>query len=97
MCGMILLTGPGASYFDISEPNFAAVILEQDVPLQAGPETWRGFKFARSDGGLNLVAAAVVFEDLNAIKPVLDVIAFNQNPRGVDFPNRTHRRFHERF
>src|ERR1041384_1375966 len=73
--------------FDISKPNFVAVILQQDVTGKFGAELWVGhvFEFAFGHAGQNLVASQFVLQNFRAVEPVLDMIAPNQNARLIPF------------
>ena len=55
--------------------HLVAVVLEQDVALDLRAEAGHVLELALGDGRLQLGAAELVFEDLRAVEPVLDVVA----------------------
>src|SRR5262249_52742948 len=70
---------------DIAEPNGGAVILKQDVAFADFAESLRGFELALGDVLLQVLAAALELDHLDAIQPVLDMIAFDDDSCLVEF------------
>ena len=66
--------------FHIAEPDFTPVVLEQEVSLDLVAESCGVLELARCHGCVDRVAATLVFEDLIAVEPMLDMVALDQNP-----------------
>jgi hypothetical protein len=60
--------------FDISEPNVASVILEQDVAFDPVPETRSVLKFALCNDRLERLRTTLVLEHLYPVQPMLDML-----------------------
>ncbi len=61
------------------------MVLEPDVALDLSAEPGDMFELAVSHRGLESLAAAVVFQHLFAVEPVLRVASFGENSRLIDF------------
>src|SRR5262245_36357371 len=73
---------------DVAVPHGVAMILQQDVAFGGFAETLRVFELALGDVLFQFLAAALEFEDLDAVQPVLNVVAFDNDARVVEFAGR---------
>src|SRR4029453_8328859 len=76
---------------DIAIGDLVAVVLQQDVALQLRPPAGLVLELALGFRRHQRRAAQLVFDQLHAVEPVLDVIAVDENPAGVDFSGRFQR------
>jgi hypothetical protein len=65
--------------FQIAEPDFVAVILEQNARLGLGAIPRNIFVLALGDSIDQRLAPQVVFDDFGPVKPMFDVFALNND------------------
>ena len=65
--------------FDVSKPDVAVVVLQQQMAFHTVAETGYVLEFAFGNAGFHLLAATFILENLHAIEPMLDMISLNQN------------------
>src|SRR5436190_7797744 len=78
------------SNFDVTEGDHVAVILESDVSLRVFPEPGMGFELAARDFRIPIRAPQLVLQQLEAVQPVLDVVAVDDEPRRIPFAPAMH-------
>src|SRR5439155_23723862 len=78
------------SNFDVAEGDHVAVILESDVSLRVFPKPGIGLELAARDFRIPIRAPQLVFQQLEAVQPVLDVVAGDDEPRRIPFAPRMH-------
>ena len=61
------------------------VVLEEKVAADSFSKARYTFEFAGGYSRFHGVAAAIIFEDLYVVEPMLDVVALYDNPGPVDF------------
>src|SRR5437899_9936057 len=81
--------GGKLSDLEVSEPDVAPVILQQEMTFHPVAEAGDILEFAFSDSRLDRRAAALVLEHFGAIEPMLDVISADDNARLVDLAHRS--------
>src|SRR5687767_1656101 len=75
-------------YANVAELDFVAVILEADVPLRRLAVVRHRLELARCNFLVPLRASEIVFDDLRAVEPVLDMITVDSNARRVPLSRR---------
>src|SRR5258705_7832766 len=78
------------SNFDVAEGDHVAVILESDVSLRVFAEPGIGLELAARDFRIPIRAPQLVFQQLEAVQPVLDVVAGDDEPRRIPFAPGMH-------
>src|SRR5262245_7510115 len=70
---------------DVAIPDGVVVVLQQDVAFGGFAESLRIFELALRNALFEILAATLELNHLHAIQPVLDVIAFDDYAREVEF------------
>src|SRR5262249_44296727 len=73
---------------NVSEPDVAAVVLEQKVAFHPFAETLHTLELTLRNGRFDCRTAALVLQHFDVIEPVLDVVTADENTRVVHFADR---------
>src|SRR5438105_3356742 len=82
-----LLRGQNAN-FDISIPDVVTVVLEGNMPFLVPGKPREIFELALGDQGTQSRASQIIFEDLLAVEPILDVSVSDDYAHLVIFADR---------